>query len=148
MPEVTKEQFLADVLAEIEALKIHTLPEEVERLNIVFFDPTLAQQCIYGQMTGNCCSLRARDLMDKCCKRQAKRSGSLAFERESLDKVIEGDMINGEYDGSTWKFDTWFHERNYDYMSALETYILTREGREKTEEIINYLKGQQEEIIL
>jgi hypothetical protein len=59
----TFKQLKEDVRKEAEALKIHATKEERERLDFSNLRPANGKHCIYGQMTGNCYSLRAAELI-------------------------------------------------------------------------------------
>ena len=56
------------VIEEATKLKKHLTKKEMNRLN---YDSLLGrsyENCIYGQITGNCTSIRANKLIIKCCK--------------------------------------------------------------------------------
>ena len=57
--------FLIAVIAEIKRIKRLATPEEIEKLNFKRFQHEKSDECIYGQMTGNCDSERARTIMPK-----------------------------------------------------------------------------------
>jgi hypothetical protein len=57
------------VLNEARSLKKLITPEERYRLNIDNLDTQSASQCIYGQLTGNCHSERAVELIKASCSR-------------------------------------------------------------------------------
>ena len=50
-------------------LKEHATKEELNKLNFTYFDPQSPTACIYGQMAGQCTSIRANELMNKSCVR-------------------------------------------------------------------------------
>jgi len=56
--------------AEKEARQLRELitPEEQSRLILRHFNPKTIQNCIYGQLTGNCYSERAVELLTACAK--------------------------------------------------------------------------------
>jgi hypothetical protein len=60
-----KKDFLAEVMNEIEIIKIKATPSEIGRLNINDFSHASPSRCIYGQMTGECSSKRAKELTPK-----------------------------------------------------------------------------------
>ena len=62
-----KKEFLAAVEKEIISIKQNATTEEIGKLNIGELKASVGNQCIYGQMTGDCCSLRSKDLMGKGC---------------------------------------------------------------------------------
>lgn len=103
MSKISKEQFLADVMHEINMLKQHGTAEEIAGLNLDTFWGHSQTSCIYGQMTGNCQSPRAKELMDSSCIRVMHLDASGT---DSIDDVgIESEefAINGEYSEQTWR---------------------------------------------
>jgi hypothetical protein len=70
MKSYTKKQFLADVTAEVKAIKKMATSKEIERLDFETFNPKLPRFCIYGQLTGYCRNKRANKLIKSCCKRE------------------------------------------------------------------------------
>ncbi len=101
-----KSEFLKDVLHEINMLKTNATKTELERLDFDDFSPSRRDGCIYGQMTGNCNSKRAKELMDKSCIRgfdmqKKNRTNKL------LDKVLTfsevKNLIDGKYESKGWE---------------------------------------------
>lgn len=133
MSIVTKKQFLADVRHEIEMLKQNATESEIARLNINSLNANDINLCIYGQMTGDCTSLRAKDLMDKSCKRVFSRTFKIRTAIQ-LDALIPN--VNGNYESQDWDI----YGRELDYLSALEGYIYATDA--KNAEIISYLKDE------
>ncbi len=136
MSKITKKQFLADVMHEIEMLKKHATPEEIGRLDFNNFRPSGITSCIYGQMTYKCTSDRAKELMGASCIRQMKLSSGCTDLNQKGFETISG-MINGPYDSRTWNR---YGSRDWSYLSALEGYINLKGAKNK--EIISYLKGE------
>lgn len=132
--------FLKDVRHEIEMLREHTTEAEKSKLDFHLFNPHFKSKCIYGQLTGSCESVRAKELMDKCCIKvmNLKESYFLAYSPSVDDERF---VINGKYDGQTWGnyFDGLFI-RSYSYMSALEAYIFTDNCDAK--DVMDYIKGE------
>lgn len=60
-----KEIFLNLVMVEIDHIKEHATSEEKDKLNLETFDNSFGDKCIYGQMTGNCNTKRAKELYPK-----------------------------------------------------------------------------------
>jgi len=60
-----KSIFFAEVKAELVHLRDNATQEEIKKLNFSQFDHTVRYACIYGQMTGNCDSVRAKQLTPK-----------------------------------------------------------------------------------
>lgn len=140
-----KEQFLKDVMHEIEMIKLHADQEEKNRLDFGSFNPEYATDCIYGQMTGSCRSARAKKLMELSCIRVMDIDNSNFTRGISIED--DDFQINGEYTGQTWgesyisgSEGTFRWGRDFRYLSALEGYIFSKEA--KNEEIIKYLKGE------
>ena len=146
MEKITKEQFLQDVRTEVEALKANATKKEVEKLNIEHFNPDSKQDCIYGQMTGSCESVRAKELMDSACVRV---TSSTYFMGEKTFNNLSS-YINGEYTGQTWTDNMYEDEdryiRKYSYISMLEMYIFLKGASPKN--IMDYLKGEVETLEL
>lgn len=145
MKKITKKQFLADVMHEIDMLKLHASDGEKDRLNFHIFNPKHQRQCIYGQTTGDCESERAHELMDACCKRQMNMSGGTDIGATDLsNKTFSGiaKFINGDYKGDTWQHGY----RTYRYLSVLEAYINLTGA--KNEQIIAYIKGETDTLKL
>lgn len=145
MSNITKEQFLQDVRTEVESLKANATPEEVANLNIKTFDFDNQDNCIYGQMTGSCESVRAKELMDKACVRVTN-----VIKWGMRDRTFEAfkDNINGEYTGQTWGHDRTdgTYQRSYSHLSMVEYYI-SLDGS-SPENIMKYLKGEVETLEL
>jgi hypothetical protein len=140
---ISREQFLQDVRTEVEALKANATQEEVGKLDIETFNPMKMDKCIYGQMTGSCENERAKKLMDKACVRVTNNKDSRTFENKNFDDV--SDNINGVYKRQTWVPTGW-HERDYGYLSMVETYIFLSGSNPKN--IMDYLKGEVETLEL
>ena len=60
-----KNVFFAQVKKELVNLRKKATQEEIKKLNFAQFDHTVKYACIYGQMTGNCASERAKKLQPK-----------------------------------------------------------------------------------
>lgn len=56
------------VLNEINLLKQNATKEELSQLNFETLNPDNGRLCIYGQITGDCFSNRAFELIQTCCK--------------------------------------------------------------------------------
>lgn len=57
--------FLRLVREELDLIKANATKEEISRLDFDTFNYENRGQCIYGQMTGNCFSKRASEIMGK-----------------------------------------------------------------------------------
>lgn len=69
--------FLELVHKEAVALKENATKEELNRLEWKWVDADSRTDCIYGQMTGNCHSERAMDLMELSCERVLTGNGCI-----------------------------------------------------------------------
>ncbi len=141
-----RESFLKDVIHEIGMLKQHATPEEIDNLSIENFNPRTPSGCIYGQLSGDCASQRAKSLMDVSCIRV------MDLDCEGVDGILHKDIedeefnINGKYEAQTWNDQSSWSGRTFRYLSALEGYICTKDAKNK--EIIQYLKGEIPTLIL
>lgn len=136
MEKITKAQFLADVRHEIDMLKKHATVSEIDRLYFEELTPESSTECIYGQMTGNCKSFRASQLIDLCCKRVVRNSGSL----NSFKTILP--VVNGIYNKSEFQKN----RRSLDFFSSLEAYIMA--DKAKNEDVIAYIKGETDILTL
>ncbi len=134
-----KSEFINEVENEIKMLKIHATKEELNKLNFKTFDPCKKNRCIYGQMTGQCNSERAKELIGKCCKIgfDSKKSS-----RNILDNVCNFTSVKRsitEYNHQVWEN---YNSRDYYFLSLLEGYIGLKDS--KNEHIFDYLIGKTE----
>ncbi len=140
-----KADFLQAVMHEINMLKQHATPEELSKLDFGNLNGAFATTCIYGQMTGDCTTRRAKELMDASCIRVM----DINFIQKDIDIDDPDFNVNGAYTGQSWQpFEEGFDRiyRTYRYMSVLEAYIITKDA--KNEEVIKYLKGEIDTLIL
>lgn len=133
MKTITKKQFLADVMHEIEMLKLHATESEKSRLDNYWFDPSDIQQCIYGQMTGSCETKRAKELMSTSCVRIF--DDQKHWDEGSTFKDAKP-SLNGAFKEEMWESNG---QRNWNYISALEGYIMLKGA--KSSAILSYIKG-------
>jgi len=139
MEKITKKQFLSGVRHEIDMLKLHADPIEKAKLDFNDFDPNSMRSCIYGQMTGDCNSERAKKLMCVACLRTVNNPGcGVARDFKELKSRINGELIP----------DDWSKKRYYfpEFLSVLESYILLDESKNK--EVLSYIKGETETLVL
>lgn len=123
MGTLTKKTFLEEVRAEIETIKARATKEEIDRLDLQTFHPSRTSNCIYGQMTGDCDSERAVELMAK----KYEDIGALGSQ-------------------SFTDLKKWGHFEENENFTPLEVYI-TMKGA-KPENVIAYLKGEAETLKL
>lgn len=62
---MTRKEFLEDVVNEVNHLIDNTTQDEKDMLREKTFNPNIYSNCIYGQMTGDCDSDRAKELIPK-----------------------------------------------------------------------------------
>ncbi len=143
MKKITKKQFLADVRHEIDMLKLHATDAEKSRLDFSDFDPESPYNCIYGQMCGDCENIHAKELMSKACIRVFDRRSRTQLELISGPIIDSIRWVNGAYNAQMWDGD---NRIGYQYLSALEGYILTEGSKNKS--IISYIKGETNTLTL
>lgn len=117
---------------EAEKLKMFATKEEISKLNLSTFEPDDRLNCIYGQMTGNCNSERANELIMNCAKRIYDTSEA------RNDCFIQCKLGGKPY--SVFRF------RINEFISPIELIIY----RDITSgpKIINYLKGETKTLTL
>lgn len=139
----SKKQFLQDVSSEASLLKNYATEEEVAKLDFDRLRFDNRRSCIYGQMTGDCRSIRAQILLASCCKRFVANSDLLIphpsnwnpDKRPSFNKIKE--FVNGT---------TQDRPDTVIYLSSIETYIALKGAKPK--ELIDYLKGTTDTLTL
>lgn len=141
--KITKAQFLADVRHEIDMLKENTTPLERGRLNFAYFNPEHPEQCIYGQISGDCRNTRAKELMDKCCRRVIDTTPKNINGGDTFTDIKP--LINGEYNAQMW--DAHGGRSRWVYLSSLEGYIQL-ENDKANAQIIAYIKGETNGLVL
>lgn len=137
MKTITKKQFLSDVRHEIDALKANATDAEKRKLDFDDFDPEDPDCCIYGQMTGFCRSIRAKELMDLACIRVVENPYDNDF--KTWEKV--NGCVNGEYTGQMYQ-----EYSNFTHLSTLEAYIYMSEANSGN--VIAYIKGETDTLTL
>lgn len=130
---------LKDVTHEIEMLKKYATDEEKSFLEFGSFDPNNPNNCIYGQMTGDCESARAKELMDKACTTVMDLGTEGVGQVVGVDIDSEEFSVNGKYTGQTWLREQAGY-RDYRYVSVLEAYIATDGAR--VNHIMEYIRGE------
>jgi|SRR6185295_18110077 len=149
MTTYTKEQFLADVKAEAVALRQHATKEELGRLSFDLLDSANFEHCVYGQMTGNCCSTRALELIWLCCTRFIKMPankdlpiGSFTALRSCINGVRPENISTLEQFNTT-RDKLWGEIQHF---SSIEGYIYLPDS--KNENLISYLRGETDDLNL
>jgi hypothetical protein len=119
---------------EAKKLKKFATKQEINKLNITTFDPKHFKSCIYGQMTGDCYSERADELIQNCATKVYVPNPSFS-NMESL-------RLNGK------PWDVSCTNRAYTYHSPIEMVILPAHGGSNNAlAIIDYLKGKTNRLI-
>lgn len=120
------------VKKEATLLRENATSEEKSRLNFNFFNPTMVDSCIYGQMTGHCDNLRANELIEKSCPR--------VFNNDKNGSLNEDDIrLNGSP----------INRSRHSYWSPIEIYVYkNRHGVnvQNNKYLINYIKGDTDKL--
>lgn len=123
--EMTRAAFVGDVRAEIKHIKKVATSYELRRLDFLKFNENYGDKCIYGQMTGDCTSWRAKEIMPKkyftIIKDSATSKNMKSFESQ--------DLSGG---GS---------------FTALEKYLFISD-KATHEHIIDFLKGKVNKLVI
>ena len=155
MAQIKKTEFLQAVKAEVRAIKLHATTDEIGKL-LSEFNGENQTGCVYGQLTGSCESSRAKELMELSCQRvvatELNSKRRLRFVSSFFTNAVSRKTFTALKDfvrpaGTDLKM--WDEEdgyRNYDYLSALETYILMNNSNHRS--IINYLRGTSDSLDL
>ncbi len=116
------------VVGEATALRTNALQYELDRLKFNRLAPTNTQNCIYGQMTGECFSMRATELIQECAER--------VYTCADNNKPNE---IKGKLNGSPKE------SSRGTYWSPIEIFIAKgknhRNGNNKM--LVDFLKGKR-----
>jgi hypothetical protein len=112
----------AEVTLELFRLKDNASDNEKKRLNFKTFDPSTGVGCIYGQLTGDSSSQRAKELLCACAKPFSKWISIYAPPKANVFKISARDY------------------------SPVEFYIV--QHPQTNEQIIAYLKGGSNKITL
>lgn len=126
MKKKTREEFIEEVRAEIEHIKTNAKKKEIAKLDFLHFSFCSPWRCIYGQMTGDCRSPRAKKLYPKkyVYTGSSGAGGRIPFSKQSF---VEREDENN--------------------FTPLEKYLYI--VKTKTHEnIIAYLKGEVETLEL
>ncbi len=125
------------VKVEADNIKQHATSEEINRLNFEGLYPSNAERCIYGQMTGNCYSIRANKLIIECATRVYKLT-------DTSSNALAEVSLNGKPKKES--------DRASNYHSPIEIFIYgssqTKSGVLNNKRLINYLKGKTNKLKL
>lgn len=139
------------VVGEATNLRKYITPEEKERLDISSLDGSSASSCVYGQLTGNCYSDRARQLIQKCCERvYISNNGHLKD-----DLLLNGSPIGKRRDKEDMN---WLRKPNVEYYSPIEVLLskLSKDGEvtiskdegSPADKLVKFIKGQTDSLTL
>lgn len=133
------------VKSELKNLRKNATQEELIKLGKNRINPDNRYMCIYGQMTGDCCSDRAIELIRNCCVKLTSILNMITahgindpMSMKRLDTVNLDSMTP-----RSWEKDDFIERRDYNYLSPMETYIFLNDAKKK--EIIDYLKTGNKE---
>ena len=114
---------------EAKKLKKKATSKELDKLSFTELDPVDFYKCIYGQITGDCFSGRAIELIEGCCKR---------VYANDTDKDVDEYILNGKPKKSD----------RTQYWSPIEVFIATKENQENgnNKMLVRYLKGKEEKL--
>lgn len=120
--------FLRLVREELDRIKSNATAEEIGRLDFSTLDHESKSSCIYGQMTGNCHSDRAFEIMDKSL---ISLNTELPKDDLKLNHFGPNNLLSNKYPRFTYL-------EQYLFWSSSST----------DEKIISYLKGEIDDIVL
>lgn len=143
----SEEEFLSLVMQEIENIKLHATPDQINRLDFSTLHPESYNDCIYGQMTGFCRSPIAAELINACTPVVLSVDGIKMNECggnfENLDRIK---MFKVSPTGAPLKIIPVSYASR---LSMLEVYIMTDKARGAVNEnIIDYIKGTTKKLNL
>jgi hypothetical protein len=140
-----KADLIADVTKEAKALRENATEAELNNLTILI-NPYSFRGCIYGQMTGDCRSPRASELIFQCCTRYFHNGSEAAFLHRGMAgvrRIVNGEKIEGAETPKELKDKRGSSVR---YLSSIETYIAT--PRAKIDNLVAYLKHHTNDLNL
>lgn len=123
------------VITEAKLLRENATKDELNKLNFIRLDPESKTQCIYGQMTGLCHSVRANELIYKCAKRVYN------INRDNGWDLIQGAKLNG----SPKKIEGYVNRIKL-YFSPIEKFIAQKKNNQGVNNkiLVDFLKGERE----
>ena len=125
-------ELLELVAEEAALLRKNATPQELAKLDLYTLDPSNANRCIYGLMTGDCTSPRAESFIRTCCKKYVMaKSKSLAGGLEYFETTSDFRSRIGYV---------------WDCFSPIELYISLRSTNPNN--LISYLTGETDNIEL
>ena len=138
-----------DTMKEIVALRKHATKEELEKLSLTLLDPDNKYNCIYGQITGDCTSERASELIMKSCKRYF--TGRKFPMNRTFSYCLEDNEAINAVNGTEIPYVKTVEDMRKDrimltHFSSIETYILLKNANLKG--VIEYLRGETDTLEL
>lgn len=132
-----KFKFPALVVDEAKNLRKHTTPKEKENLDFENLSTNSISGCVYGQLTGDCYSSRASELIMKCAKRvYITTTGINGFAK----RPGESKKLNGRPKETRNMFQG-------KYWSPIEVFIdRATTPPEANEYLLNFIKGKRRSI--
>ncbi len=129
------------VKKEAAKIKKFATKDEIESLNFGRLNPDNVQACIYGQMTGNCYSERANELIVKCAERVYSGALPNTTQRAVSYKEAKLSTLNGKPYNVSFRRDS--------YHSPIEVYIsINQNHANKLKDLVNYLKGETKKLVI
>lgn len=122
------------VIEEAINLKTHTTDEEKKSLNFHFLDEDSSYNCLYGQMTGNCFSKRASELITKCATKVYKSN-------ISNFSLMQGAELNGKPELIIGRV------RRDKYFSPIEIFLVEENKSKNVERLFDFIQGKSEKLI-
>jgi len=126
------------VKKEADLLRKNATKEELNKLDIETLDPELSSVCIYGQMTENCYSGRAKELMEACAVAVTDYGGLRLSDNVMLPRA--GKLRFGERRKTINKFYPKLMYPRRATMTAIEHYITLKFSKKGN--LIDYLQGK------
>lgn len=140
----TTNQLIADAAKEAKLLKKHASKSELIALRIDELAASNIHKCIYGQMTGDCFSNRAAELIQLCTPRYFTHAAIAETAQNTIATIARA--ANGQ---TVKDFkNNRIGRGGYSpiHFSAIEVYI-TWIGA-KNDNLIAYLRGETKKLIL
>lgn len=133
-----KDRFIWEVTNEAVALRENATQAERGMLNLCTLSAVYTNRCIYGQMTGDCHSDRALELIEKCTPRYFEGGALTVY--GSLEEAIAN--ANGT---KVQRFKQMRKERYEVHFSAIEIFISVAPDK-KIESLVKYLRGDSNKL--
>lgn len=128
------------VIEEATNLRKKLTKGEKEQLDFGTLDSTSRFDCLYGQTTGNCNSKRAISLIRSCCSR--------VYDAGKNDNDwITSATLNGSSKGKKRVIPGGFWDK-IAFFSPIEILIHLKGQKRNTKKLIQYIKGEIEELTL